>query len=215
MINPGRMVWVSRGPGCQVLHVRKSLWKSHDLTKLHWALTTINLLQSLVQAREQVSTRALPRPSSRPQQGGGDTLPPPPAQKHFISPESPPWPLLVTGRLVLVTSSCSTQTTGRTLQFWDRGGGASGIRPTTSSPLGDPQHQKTALQALFIHPRLKHHVCKQGREDARGWAPARTRAARGAARQPVPAWHRHQDRPAAPGHTAGRHRPLLPTLGPR
>lgn len=169
MINSGRMEWVSRGPGCQVLHVRKSLWKSRHLTKLHWALTTINLLQSLVQAREQVSsTRALPWPSSRPQQGGGDTLPPPPAQNHFISPESPPWPLLVTGRLVLVTSSCSTQTTGRTLQFWDGGGGASGIHPTTSSPLGDPQHQENALQALFIHPRQKTSRLQTGQRGCKG-----------------------------------------------
>lgn len=71
MINSGGTLWVSCGPTHWLLHVQSSLslWKSHDLTKLHWALTMINLLQLLGQghqAWEQLSTLTLPWPSPVP-----------------------------------------------------------------------------------------------------------------------------------------------------
>lgn len=92
MINSGRTVRVALDAGCCTAEIL-SLWKCRDLTKLHWALAMINLLQSLARvhealAWEQLSTHAVPRPSSRPQQGGGDTLP-----RNFPQPKNVSSPL--------------------------------------------------------------------------------------------------------------------------
>lgn len=65
--------------------------------------------------------------------------------------------------------------------------------PPLHLPWETPSTRRPLCKPCSSIQGKKHHVCKQGREDARGWAPARTRAARGAACQPIPAWHRHQD----------------------